>query len=80
MRIRVGHGFGTCPVHRTSPKSMSDTCLARVPFSGYVSCIGKVPSSRFLRQVGVVRCFGVQLVKYVATARAILREDGKDPS
>jgi hypothetical protein len=61
VRIRVEYEFGTCLVHRTSPKSVSDMCLARSPISGQVSFLGNVSVSHFLMQVGVVRCFGVQL-------------------
>jgi hypothetical protein len=62
MRIRIEHGFVTCTVHMTCPNSVLDTCLAHAPISAHVSCIGKVSGSRFFMQIGVVRCFGVQLM------------------
>jgi hypothetical protein len=57
----VGHEFGTGPRHNTSAKFVYDMCPICVPISGCVSCTKKDPGSRFIMQVGAVRCFGVHL-------------------
>jgi hypothetical protein len=55
-------GLVMCPMHKTHPKSVFNTFLARGPILGHLSCKGKVSSSCFVMQVGVVRFFGVQLM------------------